>query len=144
VASNGPGILAISLADAALGGPVATSSAFDNDVNTDTSSISLAGVAAGDFVLANYVTQGDANAITVNAPATEIGSFNGTFQNEIGSAKMATGYVIPAAPGTATVDFDGGESSREALVIARFAQVPEPSTALLGALGALCLLLRRR
>lgn len=97
--------------------------------------ISLTTTANDSFVVAAHANNG--NSATAQSPLTVLAD------GDAGSAGGGSGYATVATAGTGSYSFTGG-SSRPVTVAAEFTVVPEPSAALLGAIGSLLLLRRRR
>ncbi len=107
-------------------------------VDDNATSVSLTTTAANSWVIAAYADN-SGNA-TADAPMTQV--LGGL---DVGSAGGASGYQEIATIGTNNFSFSHvGGLSRPVTIAAEFTAIPEPSTALLGALGGLCLLHRRR
>jgi len=111
--------------------------------NGDATTLDLA-VSAGSFMVAAFGDTADA-AITVDSPLTTLlNSDDLVAAGDDGSASYGTGYQSISSAGTATPSFTSS-TSRPNMVAAEFTAVPEPSTILLlGALGSLVFLRRRR
>ena len=115
---------------------------FNDGVSASgTESIGITVNNAGSFVM----FAGDANTTagnpTLNSPLTTI--FAGP--EDIGSNQAAAGYQNGVTTGSKTYSWNvPTEDAERGISVAAFSAVPEPSTALLGGLGLLCLLRRRR
>lgn len=95
------------------------------------------------FNVVNFNGNGTSGTITVGSPLTQI------YQDiDIGSARAAAGRQAGVAAGTSNYQWTltGGAlpTDYRRIDAAAFAVVPEPSTALIGSLGLLALLRRRR
>jgi hypothetical protein len=89
------------------------------------------------FVIAGHRSNSASGGASANAPMTQI------YGAQIGSSQGAAGYQADVPAGTTTFTFTSANQARNSSAAA-FVPVPEPSTALLGGLGALFLLRRRR
>lgn len=96
------------------------------------SSTTISTTAAGDFVMG----AGMANGTTVTATSPLIQLFSG----DTGSSTGASGYRLLSSTASTTTSFSGATG----VAAASFTAIPEPSAALLGAIGSLLLLRRRR
>ena len=97
--------------------------------------VSLTTTAADSFVVAAHANNG--NSGLAQSPLTAL--LNG----DAGSAGGGSGYATIASPSTADYSFTGS-TSRPVTLAVEFTAIPEPSAALLGAIGFLVLLRRRR
>ena len=97
--------------------------------------VSLTTTAADSFVVAAHTNNGSSGA--AQSPLTAL--LNG----DAGSAGGGSGYATIASPSTADYSFTGS-TSRPVTLAVEFTAIPEPSAALLGAIGFLVLLRRRR
>ncbi|MCH7228908.1 hypothetical protein [Haloferula sp. A504] len=97
--------------------------------------VSLTTTANDSFVVASHANNGSSG--TAQSPLTVL------LDGPAGSAGGGSGYATIATAGAGTYEFTGG-SSRPVTVAAEFTVIPEPSIALLGGLGVLGLLRRRR
>lgn len=105
-------------------------------VNSATSqTVSLTTVADGSFVVASHANNGNSGA--AQSPLTAL------LNADVGSAGGGSGYTTVDTAGSGNYSFTGS-TSRPVTVAAAFAPVPEPTAALLGAIGSLLLLRRRR
>lgn len=106
--------------------------------STSSASTTLTTTAANSFVLAAATVSGTTIPVA-QSPLTGgeaiTNPYNGSAQTSI-----STGYQTVASAGSITPTFDIGNTT----VAAEFTVIPEPSTALLGSLGMLALLRRRR
>jgi hypothetical protein len=89
------------------------------------------------FVIAGHRSNVTSGTITANSPMTQI------YGAPIGSSVGAAGYRASVPAGTTSFSFTSGNDARNSSAAA-FVPVPEPSSALLGSLGLLALLRRRR
>lgn len=107
-------------------------------------SANLTTTAANSFVVATNTNNNNANT-TISTPGTTTAQSPLTplFNGFTGSNAGGSGYATVATAGAGTYSFTGA-TSRPATAVAAFAPIPEPSAALLGGLGMLCLLRRRR
>lgn len=135
--ANGYGLGFVSVAtndalNTRLGVHASNTSAVDNagvSLTTTVESFAIAGH------YSNWST--DTTGATASAPMTQLyGAF-------IGSAKGAAGYRASLAAGTSSFSF-GSTGASDRASAAAFVAIPEPSAALLGGLGLLALLRRRR
>jgi PEP-CTERM motif len=96
---------------------------------------------ADSFVMVGADANNGINTTTpsMNAPLTQIYA-----RGDVGSSKSAAGYENAVAAGAQTYGFTPGSAEERGLAAAAFTVIPEPSTALLGGLGLLALLRRRR
>ena len=100
-------------------------------------------VSANSFMVAAFGDTADL-AVTVDSPLQTLLDVDADPGFNDGSASYGTGYQSISSTGTATPSFTSS-SSRPNMVAAEFTAVPEPSTILLlGALGSLVFLRRRR
>ncbi len=108
----------------------ATNSATSNSVGLTTT-------ADNSLVVASHANNGSSGA--AQSPLTPL------LNADVGSAGGGSGYAIVATAGAGTYSITGS-TSRPVTVIAEFTAepIPEPSVALLGGLGSLLLLRRRR
>jgi hypothetical protein len=111
----------------------------------DSKTVNLTTTAADSLVLAMHGLGGDGNtaatsAITVDSPGTKVTNVSHS-SNWVGQVVSSTEV---ASAGTATYGFTGGATGGNLTIAAEFLAVPEPSSALLGGLGLLALLRRRR
>lgn len=113
---------------------------------SNTSAVDNAGVSltttVESFAIAGHYSNhsADTTGATASAPMTQLyGAF-------IGSAKGAAGYQASLAAGTTSFSFGntGTGTGPDRASAAAFSAIPEPSAALLGSLGLLALLRRRR
>jgi hypothetical protein len=126
----------VSLTNAAAGGPVVS-----NSTGTSTASISLT-TTAPDTLVFGGITQNNGFGNPGNPSGfTEI--YSG---GDSGSSNSVSGYINEAAAGTKNYTWTTTAPSGDigSIAVAGFVAVPEPSSALLGAFGALALLRRRR
>jgi hypothetical protein len=100
-----------------------------------TQSVSLTTVVNGSWVIASTANN--------NASGTPQSPLTALLNGDVGSAGGGSGYAEIATAGAGTYSFTDG-TGRPVTVAAAFAPIPEPSAALLGALGLLALLRRRR
>jgi hypothetical protein len=118
-----------------------TASGVGNVNSANATTLNL-GVSANSFMVAAFGDTAD-QAVTVDSPLTKLLDSDELPGND-GSASYGTGYQLISSAGTATPSFTSS-SSRPNMVAAEFTAVPEPSTILLlGALGSLVFLRRRR
>lgn len=89
------------------------------------------------FVIAGYRSNDTTDGAVANPPLTPL------FGAQIGSSRGAAGYQESVAAGNPSYSFTDSFNARNSSAAA-FVAVPEPSTALLGGIGMLALLLRRR
>lgn len=125
----------VSLTNAAAGGPVV--SAFSG---SNTASISLATTAADTLVFGG-ITQNNG----FGTPGNPAG-FTQIYSGDSGSSNSVSGYINEATAGTKNYTWTTTAPSNDigSIAVAGFVAVPEPSSALLGAIAALALLRRRR
>jgi hypothetical protein len=96
-------------------------------------STSITTTVPSQFVMAAGMNNGS-TAPTAVSPLTQL------FSGDTGSSVGAAGYQFAASAGTVTPTFTGANG----VIAASFLPVPEPRAALLGSLGILALLRRRR
>jgi len=120
-----------------------TAAGVGNVNSADATTLNL-NVSANSFMVAAFGDTADAD-VTVDSPLQtllDIDTENVDIND--GSASYGTGYQSISSAGTATPSFTSS-TSRPNMVAAEFTAVPEPSTILLlGALGSLVFLRRRR
>lgn len=134
--TNGAAISALSVTDAATGAPEVTAV-------SQSTSVGITSLSSNALLVAATVTNAGGGAIAPTADAPLIQTVSG----DSGSSLSSAGYQILGAAGAQTPSFSGGRvdaSGRPIAFAATFAEVPEPSTALLGSLGVIALLRRRR
>lgn len=124
----------------AVGESIALHSTNFSDANTNTVSLTTT---VETFNVVNFNGNGSTGTIAVGSPLTQI------YQDtNIGSARSAAGRQSGVAAGTSNYQWTltGGTlpGDYRRIDAAAFAVVPEPSAALLGGLGLLVLLRRRR
>lgn len=111
---------------------------------TKTSTVNLTTVAADSLVIATYGMGGNGNTssstVAANSPLTKL---TGQVIGSSGWAGHNIGTATVAIAGTAAYSFNNTNLDTTMTAVA-FAPVPEPSSALLGGLGLLALLRRRR
>lgn len=90
------------------------------------------------FVIAGHRANQNTGAASANAPMTQI------YGAQIGSSQGAAGYQASVAAGSPSYSFTSQASVAYNSSAAAFVPNPEPSAALLGGLGLLALLRRRR
>jgi hypothetical protein len=118
-----------------------TASGVGNVNSADATTLNL-NVSADSFMVAAFGDTAD-QAVTVDSPLTKLLDSDELPGND-GSASYGTGYQLISSAGTATPSFTS-TTDRPNMVAAEFTAVPEPSTILLlGALGSLVFLRRRR
>jgi len=127
---NGVGFGVLSLDGAALGAPEAIA-------GVDGTTVPITSLTDGGLLVATFAANGGA-APGGSAPLTELLS-----SGDIGSAVAGAGYQDLPTAGLQNPAFTSG-NSRPVVSAAVFATVPEPSTALLGVIGTVGLLRRRR
>lgn len=135
---NGIGLGIASLDNTDPGGEIF----FNNGVSSSgTESIGITVGNADSFVMFAGDANNAVNSPTLNSPLTTI--FAGP--QDIGSNQAAAGYQNGVTVGSKTYSWNVPVASKErGISVAAFSAVPEPGTALLGALGLLCLLRRCR
>lgn len=102
---------------------------------TNSLTVSLTTTLDNSFVVASHASNGSSG--TAQSPLTAL------LDGDVGSAGGGSGYATITTAGSGSYSF-AGSTSRPVTVVAAFAPIPEPATALLGSLGALLLLRRRR
>jgi hypothetical protein len=118
-----------------------TASGVGNVNSANATTLNL-NVSANSFMVAAFGDTADAD-VTVDSPLQTLLDSDELPGND-GSASYGTGYQSISSAGTATPSFTSS-TSRPNMVAAEFTAVPEPSTILLlGALGSLVFLRRRR
>jgi hypothetical protein len=118
-----------------------TAAGVGNVNSADATTLNL-NVSANSFMVAAFGDTADAD-VTVNSPLQTLLDVDADGFND-NSASYGTGYQSISSTGTATPSFTSS-TSRPNMVAAEFTAVPEPSTILLlGALGSLVFLRRRR
>lgn len=134
----GLGIVSVTTGDALLKNLAvhATNTTSSPIGNTSGLTVGLT-TTAESFVIAGHRVNANSGTITANAPMTQI------YGDQIGSSLGAAGYQASVAAGSPSFSFSSPDQARNSSAAA-FVAVPEPSTALLGGLGVLFLLRRRR
>lgn len=110
----------------------------DTASSKSATTVSVTTTSADSLVLAGY-SDGSSSAVAASPLTGLVFADGGTF----GSGNHAAGYQLVGAASTITPTFTTS-GARPSTVAAEFTAVPEPSVALLGALGALALIRRRR
>jgi hypothetical protein len=119
-----------------------TAAGVGNVNSADATTLNL-NVSANSFMVAAFGDTADAD-VTVNSPLQTLLDVDTDPGFNDGSASYGTGYQSISSAGTATPSFTS-TTDRPNMVAAEFTAVPEPSTILLlGALGSLVFLRRRR
>ena len=102
---------------------------------------------AGSIVIASLGMGGNGNTANVTSVNTvDPTNFIEVSAQERGSnwSGHVTGYRIQGTAGTNSYEFTGGNIIGSHVIAAEFSAIPEPSAALLGVMGSLMLLRRRR
>jgi hypothetical protein len=116
----------------------------NSDIPSDASTNILSGVSAGNLVLATLADGGAAFSISPSAnsafPTNDFEVF------DVVSIGLRGGTAVPGVAGDVTTEWawNEGDAWRTSHVAVEFAQIPEPATLSIFALGAVMLLLRRR
>jgi len=123
---SGVGFGAVALSGTKAGG------AADSSFSLGTST-SITTTTASEFLMAAGMANGT-TAPTASSPLTQL------FSGDTGSSSGAAGHRFVTSASTVTPTFTGANG----VIAASFEAIPEPSAALLGAIGFLVLLRRRR
>lgn len=121
-----------------------TADGFGNTVigPRDSSSASLT-TSSGSIVIASYGTGGNGNTGSISGTSWD-GDTQVSAQVTSSWNGQVVGYSNNVAAGTASYSFTDSNASGGHVIAAEFTAIPEPSAALLGMLGGLLLLRRRR
>ena len=115
-----------------------------NGTFANVATTSVTGLVNGEEYTLSFDTAARSGAfgtITVDVDGTQVGSFNQT----VGTSYVTQSYTFTATGPTATVAFNYGATlNGNGYMLDNVTVIPEPSTALLGGLGLLALLRRRR
>lgn len=108
----------------------------------DSSSATLL-TSAGSMVIASYGTGGNGNTGSITGTSWD-GDVQVSAQVQSSWNGQVVGYSNNVAAGSATYSFTDSDASGGHVIAAEFIAVPEPSAVLLGGLGVLLLVRRRR
>lgn len=115
-----------------------------NSTYANVASTTVTGLVGGQSYTLSFLTAARSGAfgtITVDVDGTQVGSFDQT----VGTSYVAQSYSFTATGPSATVAFNYGSTvNGNGYMLDNVAVIPEPSAALLGGIGMLALLRRRR